>query len=310
MMPKTFSDRPPSAPIVVGLGEVLWDVFDDEARFGGAPANFASHAAALGAQAWVVSGVGQDPLGERALDHLAAHGVQIDTVARIPQAPTGSVQVRLDGHGSPHFTIHRHVAWDHIPWTDATADLAPRAEAVCFGTLAQREEESRRTIQRFVDATRPNCWRVFDVNLRQDFYDRSVIEQSLQRCNVLKLSDEELLVLARLFHLDEVSDAAQLEQLIERFDLQLAVLTLGGRGATLMDRSQTVSVQAEPVRVRDTVGAGDAFAATITMGLLADCDLRAIAEHACRVAGYVCSQDGAVPILPPALRRLPVTDAR
>lgn len=291
--------------ILVGLGEVLWDVFDDETRFGGAPANFACHVAALGARAHMVSGVGDDSLGQQALAMLQQHDVHSDAVVRIADAPTGTVRVSVDPNGLPHYTIHRGVAWDRIVWTSAMEKLAGRADAVCFGTIAQREQTSRQTIHRFLDATLPQCLRVFDVNLRQDYFDRAIIERTLQRSTVLKLNDEELLVLADMFDLDGAADAARMTQLIERFNLQLVVLTRGDRGAMLRDRTQTLSVCAEPVEVRDTVGAGDSFTAALTVGLLAGCDLRVIGEHASRVAGYVCAHNGAVPKLPPALRKSP-----
>jgi fructokinase len=185
-------------------------------------------------------------------------------------------------------------------------NLALRADAVCFGTITQRTETSRQTILRFLDATRPHCLRVFDANLRQRYFDRTVITQSLHRSTVLKLNAEELAVFADLFSLDASGYTMQMTQLLERFGLQLVVLTLGERGAILRDRMHTVTASAEPVQVRDTVGAGDAFAATITVGLLAGAELQAVAEHACRVAGYVCAHDGAVPSLPLALRSLPL----
>jgi fructokinase len=298
---RTLLADPPS---VVSLGEVLWDVFDDEARFGGAPANLACHAAAFGARVTMVSGVGDDLPGTQAMAVLRDHGVNVDAVACIPDAPTGSVRVSLDAKGLAHYTVQPDVAWDRIPWTPALERLASRADAACFGTIAQRGQTSRQTIRRFLDATGPHCLRVFDANLRQDYYDRTLIEQSLQRSTVLRLNDAELSVFAAMFGLDGAADA-EIRQLLERFGLQLVILTLGDRGAILCDRAQTVVVAAEPVQVVDTVGAGDAFGATITMGLLAGCDLRAMAEHASRVAGYVCAHRGAVPELPPALRQLP-----
>jgi fructokinase len=184
--------------------------------------------------------------------------------------------------------------------------LAARADAVCFGTIAQRDPISRQAIHRFLAATLPHCLRIFDVNLRQDYYDRPLIERSLHRSSVLKLNDAELSVFTEMFALASGADVAKMTQLLERFDLQMVILTLGDRGAILRDQTQTVVVAAEPVQVLDTVGAGDAFTATITVGLLTGCDLTAVAQHACRVAGYVCSQQGAVPALPSVLRTLPI----
>ncbi len=295
----------PHAPVVVGLGEALWDVFDDQALFGGAPANFACHAAAMGAQACMVSAVGSDELGERALTSLRSCGVDVAAVARLDNVPTGTVRVSLDPRGVPRYTIIRGVAWDRIPWSPAVETLAGRADAVCFGSLAQREDQSRRTIHRFLQATPPTCLRVFDVNLRQEFFSRDIIERSLACSSVLKLNDEELPVLADLLGLKATDEGGRIDQLLDRFDLQWVVLTLGERGATVARRNVRASARPQPVQVRDTVGAGDAFTAVITMGLLAGCVLNALVAHACRVAAYVCSQSGAVPPLPGDLRRLP-----
>jgi len=304
----TPQEPPTEPPTVVGLGEVLWDVFEDEARFGGAPANFASHAAALGARAFMVSAVGDDALGRRARETLRALGVNTEAVASIADAPTGTVEVRLDAQGRPQYTIHRGVAWDQIPWTRATQTLARETDAVCFGTLAQREETSRRTIHRFLEAVPSACLRVLDINLRQAYYSRSVIEQSLRRCDVLKLNDGELPVLAEMFELAGDEESSLSEQLIDRFDLHHVVVTLGERGAMLAGPSGQVSARSKPVQVRDTVGAGDAFTAAVTMGLLAGSDLQALARYACDVAGYVCTQAGAVPALPDRLRQFPAED--
>lgn len=295
-----------NAPIVVGLGEVLWDVFDNEAHFGGAPANFASHAAALGAEAHMVSCVGEDERGEEALRRLRANGVHVDTMTSTPHAMTGVVQVRLNAQGMPSYDIRRDVAWDRIPWTDSMDKLARRAEAVCFGTLAQRSDLSRLTILQFLDTTSPSCLRIFDVNLRQNYYCQSILDQSLWRCNVLKLNDQELPVLCDLLNIQCPDHTDQLCELTTRYGLQLIVLTLGEQGALLMSPDDSVSVRSKPVQVVDTVGAGDSFTATVVMNLLLGSDLKATAEHACRVAAYVCSQHGAIPTLPASLRRLSI----
>jgi fructokinase len=286
---------------VVGLGEVLWDIFPDGPRFGGAPANFACHAAMLGAEAFVVSRVGDDELGEGALASLRDHGVNTDHVSRDPSHQTGTVRVALDAAGQPRFEIAERVAWDHIPWSSDLEMLAARADAACFGTLGQRGESSRRTIRRFLESTRPDCLRIFDVNLRQQFYDEPLVLDSLALATALKLNEEELPIVASMCGVAG-SDRDVLGALRDRFGLRLAALTRGEQGALLISGATAVACEATPVTVKDTVGAGDAFTAAMTLGWLRNRDLDSIARHACRVASFVCSQAGATPSLPEELR--------
>ncbi len=286
---------------VVGLGEVLWDVFPDGPRFGGAPANFACHAAMLGADTFVVSQVGTDELGDRALAALAEHGVHTDAIGRTPDRPTGTVQVALDALGKPTFTIIEDVAWDSIPWSFTLAFLAGRADAVCFGTLAQRDETSRQTIRQFVNGTGPDCLRIFDVNLRPPFFDPQIVLDSLPLANVLKLNDEELPIIARMLNRTG-SEIEVMAELRARYLFRLVALTRGARGAMLLSDAGTWEGAAPLVQVRDTVGAGDAFTAALTLGLLRGKELGAIGRHAIEVAAYVCTQAGATPRLPESLR--------
>jgi fructokinase len=286
---------------VVGFGEVLWDMLRGGAQFGGAPANFACHAAMLGAEAVVVSQVGDDELGERAIAALHRKGVETQQVVRCREYPTGTVQVELDETGSPRFEIAEDVAWDHIPWSDDLEELARRADAVCFGTLAQRGETSRRTIRRFLASTGPDCLRILDVNLRRPFYDGQVVLDSLLLAESLKLNEEELPVVASMCGLSGTGQDA-LEELRDRYDLRLVALTRGARGARLLARGRTADCAGEPVVVKDTVGAGDAFTAAMALGWLGRRDLDAVCRHACRVAEFVCTQAGATPPLPEGLR--------
>ncbi len=288
-------------PLIVGLGEVLWDVFPDESRFGGAPANFASHAAMLGADAFVVSQFGDDYLGHNASAALSEHGVNTDFVATSRQYPTGTVQVELDSSGQPHYTIARDVAWDFIPWSESVESLAARADAVCFGTLAQRSDTSRTTIRRFVDATKPDCLRIFDVNLRQNFYSEAIVLVSLDTSNALKLNDEELKIVAAICGL-RGGDRELLVQLQKRYNLRLVALTKGSQGAILFDGTSFADCAAENVITKDTVGAGDAFTAAMAIGWIRRDSLESTCQHGCRVAAFVCSQPGAVPRLPAKLR--------
>jgi fructokinase len=288
---------------IVGLGELLWDLFPDGPRFGGAPVNFASHAAALGADVYAVTRVGNDALGGQALEALRSRGVNADAVAICDEAPTGTVQVDVDATGKATFTFAADVAWDHLEWSEGLARLAAACDAVCFGTLAQRTSESRRTIQRFVGATRPEALRVFDINLRLPFYTEKAIRESLSLANVLKLNDDELPILAEMYGASG-SDTEVLAQLAQRFDLQLVALTRGPQGAILVRGEEISESKGLPVTVKDTVGAGDAFTAALVFGLLRGDRLDQVNRRACEVAAYVCSQPGATPPLPEELKKL------
>jgi|SRR5579863_1125710 len=287
---------------IVGLGELLWDLFPDGPRFGGAPANFACHAAALGADAYLISSVGADELGRQGQEALLAHGVHTDGVAVYDAAPTGTVNVTLDAAGKARFSFAADVAWDHLDWSDALGHLAGHCAAVCFGTLAQRNQASRQTIRRFVETTLPAALRIFDINLRPPFYDEDTIRESLALANVLKLNDEELPIVASLCEVSG-TDAQILARLAEKFDLQAVALTRGPHGAFIWRRGEFSDAPGIPVVVQDTVGAGDAFTAALAIGLLRNDNLDVINLRACRVAAYVCSCSGATPPLPDMIRR-------
>ncbi|MDB5298091.1 MAG: iolC 2 [Phycisphaerales bacterium] len=295
-------------PAVVGLGEVLWDVFPDGPRFGGAPANFACGVAALSGgriDACMVSAVGRDvpvDLGRRAVDHLRGRGVDTACVATVDR-PTGQVLVELDAAGQASYRFVDDAAWDNLAWSDALAALAGRSAAVCFGTLGQRKPASRATIRRFVAAVPAGCLRVLDVNLRPPFWDAAVVLESLALADVLKLNHEELPVVAGLLGW-RGTDADLLARLVETYKLRLVALTRGADGAVLLDAAGNRSdLPASPTTVRDTVGAGDAFTAALVVGLLDGLPLPAINAWAGRVAAYVTSQSGGTPDLPDELRR-------
>jgi fructokinase len=292
-------------PLVVGLGEALWDVLPDGDHFGGAPANVALHAAALGAESWLVSAVGQDARGDAALARLDAAGVRRDTVARLADHPTGVVRVTLDAAGHPVYDIATESAWDYLPWSVAVQQVAQRADAVAFGSLAQRSPTSRATIRRAVAATRSASWRLFDVNLRQSYYDADVLVESMELANAAKLNEEELPVVARLCGLAETTPVDQLRALCKRFDLRLAALTRGPCGSVLATPDRVCESPAAPTVVADTVGAGDAFTATLLIGILAGRTLDEVSRRANAVAAYVCSQPGATPPIPEGLRWTP-----
>jgi fructokinase len=305
---------------VVGIGEVLWDLLLTGPQLGGAPANFAYHSRALGCDASVITRVGDDEQGREVVRRFRNMGLPDTTVQVDEHALTGTVQVQLSGDGLAHFTIQENVAWDHIALTVEAVTIASSADAICFGSLAQRSQKSRDTIRKLVTAATPTL-KVFDINLRQSFYSRDVIEESLKLSNVLKLNDDELPRLVDMFALTGSAEN-QIEQLAQAFDLRVIALTRGANGSLLYQELEEVPggtlprrVVSEPHRTRwsdcasrsvqvvDTVGAGDAFTAALVLGLLQKMDLDEINSVANEVARYVCSQPGATPQLPSDFRK-------
>ncbi|HEX2476804.1 MAG TPA: carbohydrate kinase [Lacipirellulaceae bacterium] len=290
---------------IVGLGEVLWDVFPDGPRFGGAPANFACSVAELAdgnLDVFMVGAVGPDELGRRAVDSLREHGVDTRHVATVSE-PTGQVLVKFDAAGHPSYEIATDTAWDNIPWSDDLRQLAGRTDAVCFGTLAQRSQRSRETIQDFARATRPECLRVLDINLRPPFWNETVVIESLELANALKLNDEELPALADILGWKGTNESI-LQKLMTTFSLDLVALTRGEAGAFLVTKSgERSDLPGQPTAVADTVGAGDAYTAALVVGRLNNLPLNAINAWANKVASFVCSQPGGTPQFPPHLRK-------
>lgn len=287
--------------MVAAIGEVLWDVYPDAARFGGAPANFACHTAAFGADVPLISAVGEDHFGYQALATLAKHGVDTTSVLRDHAHATGRVEVSLDPSGRASYRFAEDVAWDHVYWADVLSLLAQQVDAVCFGTLSQRSTETRHTIRRFVGATPPGTLRMFDVNLRQNFYDAEVVDTSLRLASAAKLNEEELPIVAELCGVRASSQEELLAGLVRKYELRVAALTCGPDGALLMTPDGESECAALPTRVVDTVGAGDAFTATMVIDFLRGVPLAEINRHANAVASFVCSQAGAVAPLPPEL---------
>jgi fructokinase len=292
---------------IIGIGEVLWDLLQSGPQLGGAPANFAYHAHALGAEAHVISRVGSDDHGREILRRFQKMGLQRTAVQVDEQAPTGTASVRLSGDGLAHFTVHENVAWDYLAATPEALTLSAEADAICFGSLAQRSEPSREAIQQLVASSPEHALRVFDVNLRRPFFTRDVIGQSLQLANVLKLNDDELPSLAAMFNLTG-STEKQIESLAQTFSLQVVALTRGPNGSLLYRVGQDGAkprhhpkwsdCRSRPVKIVDTVGAGDSFTAALVLGLLCKMDLDEINNIANEVARYVCSHAGATPQLP------------
>ena len=289
---------------VVGIGEILWDVFPDGPRFGGAPANFSCSTSELSrgaAGVLIVSAVGEDELGRKAIESLKQRGVDT-SVLQVNQHPTGKVDVQLDDAGVASYHFADDSAWDHLAWNDALGKVAAKCDAVCFGTLGQRSETSRRTINQFVQATPESALRILDVNLREPFYDDSVILQSLALANVLKLNDDELPRLARINGLSG-DDVDVMRQLAARHQLRYVALTRGAGGAAIVSQDEVSDLPGIPTEVADTVGAGDAFTAAITLGLLAGQDIDTVNRNAIAVASYVCSQPGATMTFPDELMK-------
>jgi fructokinase len=287
---------------VVGLGEALWDLLPAGPQLGGAPSNFACHAAALGARAMLVTRVGDDDLGREMTERLAHKGVSRETVQVDPARPTGTVTVAVDEQGVPHYTFAEDAAWEQLAATDVALQAVSAAHAVCFGTLGQRSVTSRRAIHQLLAATPADALRVFDVNLRLDFYSRELIEESMRLSTVLKLNAEELDVLTAIFSLR--GDVPQrIGWLVRTFGFKVVVVTSGSSGSVLYKEGRWSELAAQPVQVVDTVGAGDAFAAALTMGLLAGMSLAEVHTIAADVARHVCSQRGATPPLPDAFRK-------
>lgn len=285
----------------LGLGELLWDLLPDGPRLGGAPANFAHHVQSLGGRGGLVSCVGRDGLGRAAIDALRQRGIAVDAVAMDPAAPTGTVSVTLSAHGEPTYAIQTDVAWDRLSATDSALRAMATADAVCFGTLAQRRASARAAIHTCLQAVRPAALRLLDLNLRAPFWTAEVILASLAAANVLKLNEAEWPVLCALAGVPALPEAG-LPQLATRYDLSAVALTLGERGSLLWHRGALHHRAAESVAVVDTIGAGDSYAAALALGLLCGMDGPTTLAHAHRVAAYVCTQHGAMPELPAALR--------
>ena len=289
---------------IVGLGEILWDVFPDGARFGGAPANFACSASGLAAGTARVSmagAVGRDDLGRKALGEFTARGVDVAAVAVLPK-PTGRVDVTVDAAGHASYVFAPDCAWDNVPWSDSLERLAAETSAVCFGTLSSRGATALATIRRFLAAVPSPALRILDINLRPPFWSPDIVRDSLPLANVVKCNDDELPVVAKILGLNG-SPEAILRQLVDRHALRLAALTRGAKGSLLVTADGAVSdLPGMPVEVIDTVGAGDAFTASVTLGLLASWPLSKLHAHAERVAAYVCTQRGGTPPIPADLR--------
>ncbi len=293
--------------LIVGLGELLWDLLPSGKQLGGAPANFTVMSARLGNHGVIASRVGRDALGEEARAYLAPLPADLDYLQTDEEHSTGSVSVTLHD-GQPEYVIHQPVAWDFLAFTPEWQALARRADAVCFGTLAQRHDVSRESIHLFLGATPENCVRVFDVNLRKPFYDALVLSDSLQRATILKINEIEMPIVMALLGLGEDSglDEGSLLQsarvLLDHFPLRLVCTTMGSQGSLLVTRDAYHRHQGIPTQVADTVGAGDAFTAALVRSYLQGAPLAVLNEAGNRWGSWVASQRGAMPALSAEVR--------
>lgn len=285
--------------IVVGMGEALWDVLPEGKKIGGAPANFAYHVSQFGLAGCVVSAVGDDALGKEIIENFTSKGLN-QFIAEVPY-PTGTVQVEIDPAGVPQYEIKENVAWDNIPYTARLEQLAGRTKAICFGSLAQRNVVSRNTINRFLDAMpqSEDTLVVFDVNLRQGFYTKEILCNSMKRCNILKINDEELVTVSRMFGYPGIDLQDKCWILLGKYNLKMLILTCGINGSYVFTPGN-VSFQPTPkVEVADTVGAGDSFTAAFIASILKGKSVQEAHSRAVQTSAYVCTKKGAMPILPP-----------
>lgn len=284
-------------PIIVGIGEILWDVLEHSEELGGAPVNFAYHAGALGAEAYAISTVGVDQRGKTALAELRGRQMSTEHITVLKEAITGYVLAQIDPEGIATYTFPDNVAWDQLTIDEKTRHLAKKIDAICFGSLAQRSTVSRQVIMNYLKKEAQQALKVFDLNIRQQFYTEDIIRSSMECADVLKLNDEEIVLITEMEQLTG-DEETQLKLLVKRYGLQLAVLTRGGQGSLLVSPSQVSSHSGFQTEVRDTIGAGDAFTATTILGLLKGDPIETINENANRVAAFVCSCKGAMPPLP------------
>lgn len=278
---------------IAGIGEILWDLLPQGKVLGGAPANFAYHAAMLGADSYIFSAIGNDGLGREIIDRLSVPDIhiQVDKVDH----PTGVVNVTLNEEGIPIYEIKEQVAWDYIPISTQSATFASQLDAVCFGSLAQRSEISKSSITKFVSLVPDSALKIFDINLRQHYFSKTLITKSMQLANVLKINDEELRTIADMYELPG-DDLLVCRQLAKEFNLKMVACTYGANGSLLCSPTESSFMETPQVKVKDTVGAGDAFSAALTVGILNGFPMKRCHEMAVQLSAFVCTQEGAMPV--------------
>jgi fructokinase len=289
--------------IVVGIGEVLWDILPDGKKIGGAPANFAYHISQFGYNGMAVSVIGDDRLGDEILENFNAKGLRYQ-LEKVPY-PTGVVQVNVDNAGIACYNIRDNVAWDHIPLTPKLEKLAKQVRVVCFGSLAQRNVVSRNTINRFLDAVpdKDGVYKIFDINLRQGFYNKETLQNAFNKCNILKINDEELVAVGRLFGFSGMDLQDKCRQMLTKYHLKILILTCGINGSYVFTSDHVSFVETPQVKVADTVGAGDSFTAAFMAAILGGKNISEAHRLAVDVSAFVCTQEGAMPELPEEIRK-------
>lgn len=287
--------------IVVGMGEALWDMLPEGKKIGGAPANFAYHVSQFGLDSRVVSAVGEDELGTEILKNFREK--KLNCMIETVPYPTGTVQVELDINGVPCYDIREGVAWDNIPFTPALEGLARQTRAVCFGSLAQRSVVSRETINRFLDAMPDGegQYKIFDINLRQGFYTKEILCNSMRKCNILKINDEELVTVSRMFGYPGIDLQDKCWILLAKYNLRMLILTCGVNGSYVFTPGEISFVETPKVEVADTVGAGDSFTAAFVASILKGKPVPEAHKIAVATSAFVCTQNGAMPVLPARL---------
>jgi fructokinase len=285
-------------PIVIGLGEILWDMLPTGKVLGGAPANFACHVSQLGCSGYAISATGKDVLGREIIDTL--NQKKLNYLIEQIDFPTGTVQVTLDDNGIPQYEICENVAWDNIPFFATVEELAKNCSAICFGSLAQRSETSRTTIRKILSLVPATSFKIFDINLRQHFYNKEIIHQSLLNSNILKINDDEVKVIAEMYGLQALTEQEICEHLLKTYRLKAVIETKGATGSYVTDGSETSYLETPKVQVADTVGAGDSFTSAFISAILHNKTLSHAHKLAVEVSAYVCTQHGAMPELPNA----------
>jgi fructokinase len=281
-------------PIIVGVGEILWDILPEGKKLGGAPCNFVYHAQMQGAHGLILSAIGNDDHGREILEVLESKQLSAELI-QITDKPTGTVDVLLNEKGVPEYTIHEQVAWDFITPNEATEKAVSQADIICFGSLAQRNPISQQTIGELLKGCKEGSLVVYDINLRQHYYNRDIIHQSLQSSNVLKLNEDELPVVKDLLGLFSEEEEVQIRELLEMYSLKLVALTKGSEGSLLMTPTDQSYIQTPEVDVKDTVGAGDSFTAVMCMGFVKGKALHELHQAAVEISAFVCTRDGAMP---------------
>ena len=277
-------------PVIIGIGELLWDMLPTGKKAGGAPVNFVYHASRMGTESYAISAVGNDALGDEIMREI--QGIDVGHLVERVDYPTGTVLVELKD-GIPNYTIIEGVAWDYIPLTEAMKQLAERADAVCFGTLAQRSEVTRETIQTLLSHVPEDAYRILDVNIRQHYYSKEIIDSSLRNCNVLKINEEELQLMKQVFEVDGMSDTAACSWFVETFNLEFLILTAGADYSSIYTREDVSRIATPKVKVVDTVGAGDAFTGAFIASILAGKTPEEAHQTAVDKAAFVCTRAGA-----------------